>query len=66
MKITLKAARINCNLSQKEAARLRGVNQVTLSKWETGKSVPMADRIPAITKVYGITYNDLRIEKRKE
>ena len=38
--MTLKAARVNKELTQKKAADLIGVNVSTLSKWEKGKSYP--------------------------
>ena len=59
MAMTLKAARVNKNLSQTEAAKLIGVNAVTLSKWETGRAFPSTKRIPKITEVYGVKYDDL-------
>ena len=39
-KITLKAARVNCGLSQKEAAKKLGIAESTLYKWESGKNKP--------------------------
>lgn len=33
MKITIKAARVNKNLSQKEAAKLIGVSKDTIGAW---------------------------------
>lgn len=59
MALSLKAARVNKKLTQKEAAKLIGVNVSMLSKWEAGKSVPSAKRIPKITEVYGVTYDEL-------
>ncbi|WP_317405277.1 helix-turn-helix transcriptional regulator [Megamonas funiformis] len=59
MKITIKAARVNKNLSQKEAASLIGVSKDTIGAWDRGKSMPNAKYIPAIEKVYGVSYKDL-------
>ncbi len=59
MKITIKAARVNKNLSQKEAAKLIGVSKDTVGAWDRGKSMPNAKYIPAIEKVYGVSYKDL-------
>ena len=39
MKITLKSARVNANLTQLEAAKRLGVTRETLSNWETGDSL---------------------------
>ena len=38
-KVTLKAARVNCGLTQKEAAKILGVSVDTLSKYERGGSL---------------------------
>lgn len=58
-KITLKAARVNVCLSQKEAASKLGVSNKTLCSWESGKSFPKADQIVAICNLYGVFYDDL-------
>ena len=59
MPITLKAARVNNNLNQQEAAKQIGVSIYTLSNWENGKSFPSAKYIERITDVYHISYDDL-------
>lgn len=51
-KITLKAARVNANLSQKAAADAIGVNVATLQNYETGKTVPDWDIVKRIENVY--------------
>lgn len=51
-KITLKAARVNANLSQKEAADALGVNVSTLQNYETGKTVPDWDMVKRIEMLY--------------
>ena len=52
-KITLKAARVNADLSQKQAAAALGVNVATLQNYETGKTVPDWDMVMRIGEVYG-------------
>lgn len=59
MGITLKAARINKNLTQKEAATLIGVTVDTLSNYERGKSFPDVPIISKIEEVYGFPYSDI-------
>ena len=59
MQITLKAARINKNLKQTEAAKQIGVSKETISKWERGVCVPNVKFIPAIESVYGVGYDQL-------
>lgn len=59
MQITLKAARVNCGLSQKEAGELIGVSGDVIGNWERGKSFPDALKIKKIEKAYSISYNDI-------
>lgn len=58
-KITLKAARVNANLTQTEAAKRIGVTRDTISNWETGKSSPNVRIFKVIEKVYGVPYDSL-------
>lgn len=55
-KITLAAARVNAGLSQKQAAKLLGVSNRTLCKWENGTAFPKADMIEKICDLYGVPY----------
>ena len=59
MQITLKAARINKNIKQEEAAKRIGVSEATISKWERGLCVPNVKFIPKIEEVYGVAYDQL-------
>lgn len=59
MEMTLKAARVNANLTQLEAAKRLDISESTLSMWEKGKTFPDARKIRDIEKVYGIPYNDI-------
>jgi transcriptional regulator with XRE-family HTH domain len=59
LKISLKAARINAGLSQKEAAKLLKVSNKTLHSWENGSTYPSAKHIDAICELYKMTYDDL-------
>lgn len=59
LKMTLKAARVNAGLSQKEAASKIGVTSDTLSNWERGKSYPNAINIKQIETVYSVKYDNI-------
>lgn len=59
MKITLKAARINANLTQVESAKMLGVNKQTVSNWEKGNSFPDAVQIKKLEKLYKVSYDDI-------
>ena len=53
-KISLKAARINANLTQREAADKIGVTAKSIENWESGKHKTTIDNIAALSEVYGI------------
>lgn len=59
VKISIRAARVNVGLSQKEAAVRLGVSNKTLGNWEKGITFPPADKIPAICELYGVSYDHL-------
>ena len=52
-KITLKAARVNANLSQRKAAELLNICPDTLRNYESGTTVPDWDKVADIERVYG-------------
>lgn len=58
-KITLKAARVNANLSQQDAAERIGVAVSTLRNWEAGKTFPTQPKIEKMCEVYGISFDVL-------
>lgn len=59
MAITLKAARVNRNLSQVNAAKALEISVDTLGKYERGQSFPNVPTIQKMEKLYGVSYNDL-------
>jgi DNA-binding XRE family transcriptional regulator len=58
-KISLKAARVNAKLSQKEAAKILGISNKTLCSWEKGKTYPDQPMIEKICNLYGLTYDQI-------
>lgn len=59
MKLTLKAARVNKGLTQQEAADLLEVSRTTIQSWETYKSFPTVEKLPAISAAYGVDYDNI-------
>ena len=53
-KITLKAARVNAGMTQKEAAAMMGISNQTLLKWEKQPEKIPGERYSQICKIYGI------------
>lgn len=56
-RFSLKAARVNVGLSQKEAAEKLGISNKTLCSWENGKTYPDQPMIEKICVLYGVTYD---------
>jgi transcriptional regulator with XRE-family HTH domain len=59
VKISMRAARVNAGLSQKEAAVRLGVSNKTIGNWENGITFPPADKILEICKLYAVSYDNL-------
>ncbi len=58
-KISLKAARINANLTQRAAADSINVKKETISSWETGKSEPKISQAYALSRLYGVPLDNI-------
>lgn len=54
------------NLTQEELAGKLGVSRQTLSKWETGDSLPDIEMSRAIAQLFGVTLDDLVCYESKE
>ena len=54
MAITLKAARVNANFTQKEAAKKLGISKGTLASYELYKTIPNVDTAKKIANLYGL------------
>ena len=60
LRISLKAARINAELKQEAVAEALGVTRKTVASWENGGSVPSADKVEPLCKLYGVNYDNIR------
>lgn len=60
MQLTLKSLRINKGLRQTDMALALNVNRKTIGAWESGKSMPTADKIDAICALLGVSYDDIK------
>ncbi|MBR7072476.1 MAG: helix-turn-helix transcriptional regulator [Eubacterium sp.] len=58
-KITLKAARVNAGLTQKEAGAEIGVDEGTIRSWEQGETEPKISQAYAIAELYGIPVDSI-------
>ena len=59
MPLTLKAARVNKGLSQKEAAIKLGICETTLLNYEMGRKYPNVPIIKRIEDLYSVQFSDL-------
>ena len=59
IKMSLRAARHNARLTQKEMAAKLGVSNSTLCNWENGLSFPDAPHIDKICELLGLSYDNL-------
>lgn len=59
MKVSLRAARVNRGLTQKELAEKVDVTKKTVCSWESGKTYPKASKIQAICEALGVKYDDI-------
>lgn len=60
MRISLKAMRTDKKLTQKAVGEAVGVSKKTVGAWESGKTVPDANKIDALCKLFGCSYDDIR------
>lgn len=61
MKVSIKALRVNAELSQQEAADKIGVAPRTLQNWESGTTYPTAAQLVSICSVYRCTMADISL-----
>ena len=63
LKISLAAARVNAELSQREVAKMLKVGQQTILNWEKGKVAIPAFQLERLTEIYKIPIENIRIKK---
>lgn len=59
MLITLRAARVNAGLTQRDAAKSLEIGVNTLANYERGKTFPDVPTIKKMETLYGIEYKDI-------
>lgn len=58
-KMSLKAARVNAGLSQKQVATRLKVSNKTVCAWESGKSIPNIQRVNELCGLYNVAIDDI-------
>lgn len=59
MAIQLKAARVNANFTQEEAAKEAGISKNTLASYEAYKTKPDIETAKRLADLYGMTVDDI-------
>lgn len=54
IRISLKAARVNADLTLDQASQMLGVNKRTLWSWENGKTEPKTSKVEEMSRIYNI------------
>lgn len=62
----LKVLREKNGLTQTEFAQAAGVSQQCVAKWETGKAMPKASRLPELAKTLNCSIEKLLEDDTKE
>ena len=60
MRITLKSARVNANLTQKQLADVLNVSTKTIISWENGFTMPKIDKVEALCNALKVSYDDIQ------
>ena len=56
---TIKAQRLNCQMTQEFVAERLGVSRQAVSKWESGASDPSTANLLALCKLFGVSTEEL-------
>ncbi len=59
MKISLKAARVNANLTQKEVAERMNISKNTLVNWEKGRTMIDDTPLMVLSEIYSVDIENL-------
>lgn len=59
MKVSLRALRVNRNMSQAEACKALKIGRATLYKWETNSTFPNLKQLARICEVYRCRPEDI-------
>ena len=59
MKRELRGLRMGAGLTQQQLADILGVTHISVSRWETGKSIPSPKYIKALADLFGVQGKDI-------
>ena len=61
---TIYRLRTERNLSQGDLAEALGVSRQSVSKWETGGSVPDLDKLVKLSQLFGVSLDELVLDRK--
>lgn len=64
LQISLKSARVNAGMTQKEVAKAMNVDRSTIARWEKTKKVPNYDECEKLAELYRIPFDNIFFGKR--
>lgn len=64
--MAIKDQREKAGLSQQALAEKLGTDRTTVTKWETGSSMPNAAKIPIIAEILNCSISDLFVTEKEE
>lgn len=59
MQLSIKAARVNANLTQQELAEAVGVTTQTINSWENGRREPKVSQAKVLCETLGVRMDDI-------
>lgn len=59
LKVTIKAARVNAGMKQREVAEKMGINVATLINWESDKTFPKSPQLLKLCSIYHCAMDDI-------
>lgn len=62
MELSLKAARVNAELTQRQVEEKTGFARSTLTRWERGKASPRMCNLEILCKLYGVPTGCIRLK----
>lgn len=64
MQISLKSARVNAELTQREASKAIGVDITTICSWEKGRTSPKISQLKKLCDVYNVAIDDIFLKEK--
>lgn len=61
IQISLAAARVNANLTQRDVSKLMGVTTNTIVNWEAGRSEPTVSQARELSELYNMPLDNIKI-----